>query len=175
MSTIIHYQIKLQTPFCYDGRTENVAFNLSQVTCKNCLEKKRREQVNSRVDWQAIKRDIESKLPVAKLQVKEFCLAHGYKGSADLASYPPRISVEIYILAGRDKRRKTVAHNIGVLASEPTYIQIYMPTDDDLDCIATFIGELGQSLGLRSFRKRGTDTAPLEYDLKAVYESRKVS
>lgn len=138
--TIIHYQTALQTPLCYNGRTENVTYELPKVTCRNCLA------------------------------VKEFCLAHAYKGKVATAQYPPRILVEFYIPAGTDKRKRTVAHNIGPTMNEPNYIQVAVPTADDLECFAAFIGELAESLRLKPWRPRRSSDATLDYELRPDYK-----
>lgn len=167
---IIHYQVKLQTPFCYQGKTENVTFKLPEVTCRNCIEKKRKEQVNRDTDWKAIEQSVSIKLQKAASKVKEFCFAHSYQSSVSLVNFPPRIQIVFYIKArSDDKRRKTEGYNTSS-GGEPNYIQVSIPTVDDLESIGGFVGELGESLGLRPLRVKDTGLIPLSYELRPIYQ-----
>jgi hypothetical protein len=165
---VVHYQTKLQTALCYGGRTENATFHLPHVTCGNCLERKRREQRDKGINWKDIQRNVEALLPRASRALKEFCLAHATRGHATLGNYPPRIIVCLYLLPRVDKRHKTIGHNIGT-GAESNIVQAAVPTDDDLDSIASFIGELSEALGLCA-RREGNELVPLMYELRPDYK-----
>lgn len=169
---VIHYQKALQTPLCYQGRTERVTFKLPEVTCSNCLDLKRREQVkrdrNWDRNWEEIAETVKPKVAEVDRAVKEFCLSAGFGGRVFYGDYPPRVVVWLWIPERRRTRRRTVGLSVpsSIECGEVNTIRVYPPNDDELDRVSGFIARIAADLDLIPKRAFGSQFVPLNYELK---------
>lgn len=171
----IHFQLELQRPVCYGGRSENVTFERKDVTCKNCLDSLRRQSPAYKVsqdNWAKIYSDLGVTEQSITNPLREFLFTHPpWKGCKSLSNYPPTIHFTFWIPA-KGKRRKSVGVNMQENTLEPNIIQVWVPTEDEMAPVATFVGQTAETHSLRAFRAQ-RDSPCLEYDLKPSYDSLK--
>lgn len=172
MHGVVHFQERLQQPICQKNRLTNTTFNRSEVTCGNCIQKLK-YQVRGPVDWDGAYKTIEKQMPLLQARLKEFFFAHrGIDGRASLENIPPQISLTFWFPAPQKSRRKIVMYNNSP-TNQPNYIQVFIPTEDEMGEVATFVGRLGDELSLMPRRHPGNrETVPLSYQLRPQYRSK---
>lgn len=167
--TVMHFQERLQQPICQSGRLSNTTFDRSEVTCKNCIQKLK-YQVRGPVDWDGLYNALSKQIVEVNLSLKEFLFAHpSIAGAAWLENLPPQISLIFWFPVRGKSRRKIVSYNTSP-TDEPNYVDVYVPTEDEMNEVATFVGTLGMALSLKPRRnpERRTEV-PLAYQLRPNY------
>lgn len=169
MLGVVHFQTKLQTPICVNRRLKNTTFDRSKVTCGNCIQRLKYQSLGF-IDWDGIYKSVKEKEPVVQLKLKEFGLAHPQvKSRAVLENRPPQIALEFWFPAPKKTRRKTVGYNLG-RGLESNIIPVLIPTDDEANEVATFVGQLGGEVGLTPRRHpERRDSVALVYQLRPQY------
>jgi len=162
-------QASLSKPLCLGWRTKHLTLTLNraEVTCRNCLDKLKLE-VRGKVDWEAIAKELEKQFDSLRKSTLEFLFAHPcYKGETTLENYPPRVCFQFYAPVTKGW---TYSLDLGG-DMDSNFIQVAKLAANDLDCIATFVGQIAETYHLRPFRTgdRTHDPIVLNYELRPNY------
>jgi hypothetical protein len=153
---VIHFQVRLQEVACRQGSRRphlTMTFNRSQITCHNC-KSALGMLPNQQIDWNDARRQADTASIIATRMLREFLFANPHiRGEVSCTDLPPSVEFHFW-LPSEDKRRKRdyVTPGTGLVRSTGVPIWIAFPNSEELDTIATFVGQVSMATGLKAAR-----------------------
>lgn len=131
------------------------------------LTDKEKQQRATLVDWRGVERDTQVLADHIKKEVQEW--PNSWRVEISILGYPPEIVLSVYVLAGEEKKRKTIGKNVGGIG-QPNFKQFMaVLTESETEAIANALALLLPQ-GCKTKRLDKDCTHVLRYQIRTDYD-----